>query len=84
MGVKISPPFLVEKPNGQLTGISVNLLNELNKKYRKNIRFEKHELDGLLTALKNKTIDLSINHITVTEERLAQVDFSQPFYISNL
>lgn len=84
MGVKISPPFLFEKPNGQLTGISVNLLNELNKKYRKNIRFKKYELDGLLTALKNKTIDLSINPITVTEERLAQVDFSQPFYISNL
>ena len=84
VGVKISPPFVFENTDGQLTGISIDLLNELNKVYHKDIHYKKYELDGLLAALKNKTIDLSINPITVTEERLSKFDFSQPFFISHL
>ncbi|MEQ8623845.1 MAG: transporter substrate-binding domain-containing protein [Vicingaceae bacterium] len=84
VGIKVSPPFVIEDENGKLSGISIALLNELNKANPKTIEFKKYDLQGLLLALENKEVDFSINPITVTEERLTKLEFSQPFYISHL
>ncbi len=83
IGVKQAPPFLM-KQNGEWTGASVELWNlvadELDLKYQ----YREYNLKDLVAALTNGDIDMSINPLTVTAERIESFDFTQPFYISNL
>lgn len=82
IGIKITPPFVVEE-NGRLDGLSIRsweMINEeLDLKYEY-VTFD--TLEKLLDAVETGTVDLSINPITVTTQRMERMDFSQPYFIS--
>lgn len=84
IGIKNTPPFIISE-NKNYTGISImlwdNIASELDLDYSYK---EYNTLEALLTALNQGEIDLSINPLTVTSKRIATLDFTQPFFITNL
>lgn len=84
VGVKHTPPFIIRHENGQYTGISVALWENIAKDLGVDFEYKEYDLNGLLSALQQSEIDLCINPLTVTSERVQQFDFTQPFFITNL
>ncbi|MGK7388985.1 MAG: transporter substrate-binding domain-containing protein [Candidatus Cyclobacteriaceae bacterium M2_1C_046] len=84
VGIKVTPPFIIEEGNEKYTGISVqlweNIASELNATYR----YKSYDLQGLQEALLDNEIDLSINPLTVTSERVKAYNFTQPYFITSL
>lgn len=84
IGVSEIPPFVIFDGDG-ITGVSVdlwrNIADSLQTDYRY-IRFANY-LD-LMTALKNGDVDLTINPVTLTDNRLKHFRLSIPFYTSRL
>jgi len=73
----------MENADGELEGISVwaweKIAEDLNLKFR----YEKRDLEEIITGLKNGSIDMSMNPLTVTAQRSQAIDFSHPFFVSN-
>ena len=86
VGVKHSPPFLIQGEDGSIErGVSHDLWVKLAERMGVEYRFERIDtLSGLLKALEERRIDICINPLTVTSERLSRMAFTQPFYISNI
>ena len=72
------------KENQQWTGASVDLWKKISEELQLNYKFKEYKLAELTTALSHSKVDLSINPLTVTSDRIEQFNFTQPFYISNL
>ncbi|MDX5348023.1 MAG: transporter substrate-binding domain-containing protein, partial [Hymenobacteraceae bacterium] len=79
-----TPPFIMKQANGEYTGLSVDLWKEIAADGNLNFTFKEYDLPGLLQALEQGEIDVCINPLTVTSDRVRKFDFTQPFYISNL
>ncbi len=81
IGTREAPPFSMKGADGQWTGLSVDLWNDVAQQL--NIEFEWREIDELETlidAVADGSIDASIAAITVTADRARHVDFSQPYF----
>ncbi|MGO3690998.1 MAG: transporter substrate-binding domain-containing protein [Psychroflexus halocasei] len=83
IGVTHTPPF-IDETGSELQGLSVKsweLVNdELNWKYE----YKSYEnLGEMLDAVEKGEVDFSINPVTVTDNRMERLDFSQPYFISN-
>lgn len=84
VGIKPAPPFIIENENGTFSGVSVDLWENMAGQMNVSYRMEKYNLLELQKALENGAIDLSINPLTVTSDRLKKFNFSQPFFITSL
>ncbi len=83
VGIKAAPPFVSMREGFDPEGLSIEFWNQIQESAQTNFSFRVYEdLPTLLSGLENGEIDLSINPITVTQERLGYIDFSQPFFIS--
>ncbi|MDZ7848458.1 MAG: transporter substrate-binding domain-containing protein [Owenweeksia sp.] len=83
IGIKETAPFVELREGLAPVGLSLDFWSEMEGKAQILYEFKEFEsLGSLIEALKRREIDMSINPITVTEERLEYLDFSQPFYIS--
>jgi len=70
---------------GQLKGFSVDLWDAVAKEA--NLQFEMQNLESvpaMLEAVKTKQADVAIAAISITAERHAMMDFSQPYFDSGL
>lgn len=84
VGVKHSPPFLIEGEEGIQRGVTHDLWVKLAERMDLKYRFRNMELKDMLQALETGEVDVCINPLTVTSQRQERLDFTQPFYISNL
>jgi polar amino acid transport system substrate-binding protein len=84
LGLRVAPPFALKTPDGIWTGISVELWRHLAEQLRLRYRFEETTQEGLLKGLANGTLDASGGALTVTAERLREVDFSLPYFVTGL
>lgn len=83
IGLKVTPPFVVQEGSGRPSGLSLAFWELIDDKIPAKIEYRWYDdLDEMLKAVANKELDLSINPITVTEKRMDSLDFSQPFFIS--
>ncbi len=83
IGLTETPPFVVEN-NGKFKGLSITSWDMVNKSLGFDYEFKVYpDLVSLLSAIENKEVDLSINPVTVTDQRMDRIDFSQPYFISN-
>ncbi|MTI71672.1 MAG: transporter substrate-binding domain-containing protein [Firmicutes bacterium] len=73
------PPFELTDKEGNPSGISVDLAKALGEYLGKNIRIENMAYQGLIPSLKTGKIDLIISSMTITDERLESIDFSNPY-----
>lgn len=84
VGVKITPPFVMQDANGSMRGISVDLWENIAQKMGLVYEYKLYDLQELIEAVENREVDLCINPLTVTSQRLQRFDFTQPYYFSEL
>ena len=82
IGITPTPPFVTEE-NGKFSGLSVSSWELVNRELESDYEFRSYpSLTSLLQAVENEEVDFSINPITVTDNRMKRISFSQPYFIS--
>lgn len=83
IGVTETPPFVEKRPQGY-AGLSIASWKMVNEQLQASYEFKEYEsLESLLTGIENGEVDLSVNPITVTDNRMKRMEFSQPYFISH-
>lgn len=83
IGVTPTPPFVVQESD-DFTGLSISSWALVNEKLNRDYEFKVYpNLNSLLSAVEAGEVDFSINPITVTDQRMERMDFSQPYFISH-
>jgi polar amino acid transport system substrate-binding protein len=70
--------------DGKLTGFEVDMLNELAKRMNVKLNFVTVPFSGIFTGLQASKWDLASSSIWITEARLKEMDFADPYYDSDL
>lgn len=78
------PPFNFQDKDGQLAGFEVDFGKALTKQLGLKADFRPAPFAGLLGALESGRVDVVINQITITPDRQAKYDFSEPYTISGI
>ena len=73
------PPFEYVGDDGEPDGFDIALIKAIGEKMGREVKVENMAFDSLVTAIGSK-IDIAIAGMTVTEERLEAVDFSDNYY----
>lgn len=82
IGITPTPPFVVEE-NGNYSGLSISSWQLVNRQLDMDYEFRSYpSLTDLMAAVENNEVDFSINPITVTDNRMQRISFSQPYFIS--
>jgi len=83
IGVTPTPPFVMAE-NGEYAGLSIDSWELINEKMEFDYEFKEYgSLAELLNGIENNEVDFSINPVTVTDNRMKRMDFSQPYFISH-
>lgn len=77
-------PFEFVDQEGQITGVSVEIGNEIAKTMGRPVKFENMQFDGLIPALQTGRIDMIISSLSATDERRKSIDFSDPYVKTGL
>lgn len=84
VGYKISEPFTV-KDGEDVSGLSIQLWERIAREVDAEYEYVAYpDLEELFAGLDNGDVDISINPLTVTRERLKTINFTQPFFITTL
>ena len=75
-----SPPMAYLGPEGKPIGYTVDLLFHVAREMGYNVEITGCSFDGLIPALQNGKADIAGRSLSITEERLEKIDFSDPFY----
>lgn len=82
IGITETPPFVKQSPQG-ISGLSIESWEMVNKQLGWDYEYKEYEsLGDLLLAVEKGEVDFSINPITVTDKRMENIKFSQPYFIS--
>lgn len=73
------PPFEF-KIGGELMGFDVDLARLICEKLGYTLEIKDMDFNGLIAALNSGRVDFAMSGVTVTEERMKWVDFSQIYY----
>ena len=85
VGIKPSEPFIIEASDGDVEGLSIYLWEDVAEELAIDSAYVKFaDLSQLLNAVEKSEVDLSVNPLTVTPRRLVNMQFTQPFFITNL
>lgn len=68
---------------GEFAGIDVEIALEIAKNADKELEIADMEFDGLIAAVSTGKVDMAVAGMTVTDERLEQVDFSDTYYVAS-
>ncbi|HYW58439.1 MAG TPA: transporter substrate-binding domain-containing protein [Polaromonas sp.] len=74
------PPFTKTEADGRVTGFEIDLANAYCERLKARCELIKLDFDSLLPKLKAGEVDAVMASLTITEERLKQVDFSESYY----
>jgi ABC-type amino acid transport substrate-binding protein len=85
VGTKEAPPFAMKTPEGQWTGISIDLWRRIAEEKGITFRFHEEEtVQGLVEAVAAGKVDIAVAALTVTAGREDILDFSSAFYGTGL
>lgn len=68
--------------NGKITGIDVDLANAIADYLGMTLKIEDMEFDSIITAVQSGKADIGVSGLTVTEDRLKNIDFSDSYTTS--
>jgi polar amino acid transport system substrate-binding protein/arginine/ornithine transport system substrate-binding protein len=74
------PPFSQVNADGTLSGFDIDIADALCAKMQADCTLVQQEWDGMIPALNAEKFDMIVASMTITEERLKAVDFSDPYY----
>jgi cystine transport system substrate-binding protein len=78
------PPFNFQDKDGQLAGFEVDFAKALAAQLGLKVEFSPAPFAGLLGSLESGRVDVVINQITITPDRQAKYDFSEPYTVSGI
>jgi ABC-type amino acid transport substrate-binding protein len=85
IGTRTVPPFAFKGPDGEWTGISIELWRQIAKSMNLEFRFEDAgAVKDLVDGVTSRKFDAGVAALTVTEERERSLDFSHPFFSTGL
>ncbi|MCB0065096.1 MAG: basic amino acid ABC transporter substrate-binding protein [Caldilineaceae bacterium] len=76
-------PFEYRDEQGQLVGFDIELMNALAQAASVEVSFVDMDFNELIPAVAAGEIDVAISAITWTEERAAQVAFTEPYFTTD-
>lgn len=78
------PPFETRDEAGDAYGISPAFIQKFSDEYGYDLVIENTAFDGLIPALQTDKADAVMSSITITDEREAEVDFTDPYAVAQL
>ena len=79
------PPFeFYNSATGELQGFEVDLVKEMAKVMKKDLKLESLSFDAIIPALISGTVDAGAAGFSITPERAKRLKFTIPFYRSGL
>jgi cystine transport system substrate-binding protein len=75
-------PFSFQGPDGKLTGYDVEVAQAVGAKLGRTVEFVQTPWDAIFAGLEAKRFDLVANQVTITDERRAKYDLSEPYTVS--
>jgi polar amino acid transport system substrate-binding protein len=84
VATKEAPPFAFRGPDGEWTGIAIDLFAELADEMDLSYRLEEATLQGMIDGVSDGRYDAAVGALTITEPREERVDFTYPFYSTGL
>ncbi len=73
------PPMEYIDTNGDLVGFDIDMLNAMAEAGGFEIEIRNTAWDGIFAGLKNGAYDAVCSSVTITEERQAEMDFTEPY-----
>lgn len=85
VGVKYDvPPFGFEDPgSGEIQGFDVDMAKYIGEHLGTEVEFVEAISDNRIPFLQDGTVDLILSTMTITTDRDAEIDFSNPYFIAN-
>lgn len=80
VGTAADYPPLTMQSEGQVRGIEADLAAELGKRTGHQYQFKIIPWSGLFNAVERGEVDMLMSGISITAERQARVDFTQPYF----
>ena len=85
MGIEAAyPPFNNKDASGQVVGFDKEIGDALCAKMKAECSVVTSDWDGIIPALNAKKFDFLISSLSITEDRKAAVDFTDPYYSNKL
>ncbi len=78
------PPFEFKDRNGNYVGFDIDLWQAIAREENLEYRLQPTNFNAIIPGLQKGEFDAAIAGITIKPDRLAAIDFSQPYYRSGL
>ncbi|MDZ7291907.1 MAG: ABC transporter substrate-binding protein/permease [candidate division KSB1 bacterium] len=77
-------PYAFQDPAdpGRIIGFEVDLVNALAEELHVRPEFVQNQWDGLIPGLQRGNYDMVVNGLEITEDRKAEINFSEPYYLT--
>lgn len=79
-GAEPYPPFTVPDASGKWTGWEIELIDAVCKEAGLDYELAPTSWDGIIPALISKKIDMIMGSMSITEERLKSIDFTDKYF----
>lgn len=73
------PPYESKTEDGDIIGIDVDIMKAVCDELDRKLVVEHTAFDSLIASVERETADVAVAAMTITEERLGQVNFSEPY-----
>ena len=77
-------PFNYVDKNGNLAGFDIDIANALCARMKADCEIVAQDWDGMIPSLKVRKFDAIVASMSITEDRLKQVDFTDRYYSGGL
>ena len=85
VGTKITAPFVMERPDGSLHGLTIDLWESIAREEQLLYRLERYpDVPSLVKAVEEGKVDVAAAALSITEDRERRLDFTQPFFVAGL
>lgn len=78
------PPFSMKGPDGEWTGISIELWRHVATRLGLRYTFVEMPLKAMLESVADSSVDVGVAALTITAERERAIDFSHTYFVSGL
>jgi len=86
IGVKQSEPFVYKTSSGHWDGIAIEILSRYMDEIKIPYDLVEHEnttYNELIESMVVNDMDMIVGDVTITKERIENVEFTQPYYVTN-